>query len=156
MRLRTLGQVRPIFQHDIGTERAQLRGHIIAAHDIDGMRTARLRQHDQMAPDRGIGDVLDHPVPRRQRDMILQQQECRCRIDAQHRRLCQIQACRDRDRVLAADTAALHPVLALHVEDEIAGSHLGHASAQGGDSANAFGAGGRRERRPQPIAAAAE
>ena len=39
--------------------------------------------------------------------MILQQQECRCRIDAQHRRLGQIEARRDGDRVFAADAAAL-------------------------------------------------
>ena len=68
----------------------------------------------------------------------------------------EIEARRDRDRVLGPDAAALHPVLALHVEDEAAGPDLRDAGSDRRDPADTFGAGGRRQRRPQAVAAAAK
>src|SRR6202011_659417 len=54
------------------------------------------------------------------------------------------------------DSAALDPVLALHVEDEVAGSDLRHPASDRGDPADAFSTGCGRQLRPQAIAAAAE
>ena len=71
------GEIGPVRQHDIGAERPQLGRHIVAPHDVDRAHAARLRQHDQMPPDRRIGDVLDHPVAGLQRDMVLEQQAAR-------------------------------------------------------------------------------
>ncbi len=150
------GEIGTVDQHDIGAERRELGTDIVAAHDIDGTDAALLRQRDQVAADRRIGDVLDDPVAGLQRDVVFQQQQCGRRIDAQHRRLRDVQAGRERDRVLGLDAAALRPVLALHVDDELARLHMRHARSDRHDPADAFGARGRRQRRPQPVIAAAQ
>ena len=109
-----------------------------------------------MPPDRRIGDILDDPVARLQRDMVFEQQLRGRRVDAQHRRLGEIEPGRERDRIRRADAATLGPILALHVDDEVAGFDMSDAGADRGDPADAFRAGGRRQCRVQPVIAAAE
>ncbi len=132
------------------------RGHIVAAHDIDGSHPLRLGEHDQMAADRRIGDILDHPVAGFQRDVVFEQQQCRRRVDAQHRRLREVEAGGQRDRVSSGDTPALHPILALHVDDEIARPDVADPGADRRDAADAFRARCGRQWRVQPVIAAAE
>jgi len=88
--------------------------------------------------------------------MIFQQQQRRRRVDAQHRRLRDIEARGQWDRVVGLDAATLRPVLALHVDDEIAGFDARHARSNSGDPADTFGARGGRQRRPEPVIAAAQ
>ena len=61
-RPRALGEIGPVFEHDIGAERPQFCRDIVAAHDIDRAHPARLGQHNNVAPDSRVGDVLDHPI----------------------------------------------------------------------------------------------
>ena len=59
---------------------------------------------------------------------------------------------RDGDDVVALHAPALGPVLALQVDDEIAGPDVRDAGADGGDPAEALRTRSRRQRRPQAIA----
>ena len=115
-----------------------------------------LGEHDQQPADRRVGDVLDHPVAGLEIDEVGQHEQRRRRIDAHHRRLLEIDAGRQRDRIVALHLAALGPVLALQVDDEIALLHVLHRGADGGDPADALGARRRRQGRLQPITAPAE
>ena len=60
-----LGEVRTVLQNDIGAEVPQFSGDIVAAHHVECAHATRLGEHDHMAPDRGVGDVLDNPIARR-------------------------------------------------------------------------------------------
>jgi hypothetical protein len=71
-------------------------------------------------------------------------------------RLCEVEPGRQRDRVLGLYAAALRPVLALHVADEIADPDVADAGAGCAHPADAFRPGRRRQRRCQPVIAAAE
>ena len=115
-----------------------------------------LREHDQQPADGRVGDVLDHPFPFGDRHDPGQQQERGRRIDAHHRRLLEVDVRGQWNGVVASHAAALRPVLALQIDDQIAGFHVADAVADGGHAADAFRARRRRQRRPQPITAAAE
>ena len=109
-----------------------------------------------MPADRRIRDVLDDAIALLQSGMVFEQQHRRRRIDAQHRRLKQVCSGRDRDRILGADAAGLRPVLALQIDDEIAGFEVADAGSDRADPADALRAGGRGKVGREPVAAAAE
>jgi hypothetical protein len=106
--------------------------------------------------DRRVGDVLDHPIAGVQRNMVFEQELRRRWVDPQHRRLAEVEAGGDRDRVPGAHAATLGPVLAFEIDDQIAGLDIGHSGADRADPADAFRARGRRQGRMQAVIAAAE
>src|SRR5580700_3379973 len=79
--------------------------------------------------DRRVGDVLDHPIAGVQRNMVFEQELRRRWVDPQHRRLAEVEAGGDRDRVPGAHAATLGPVLAFEIDDRIAGLDIGHSGA---------------------------
>jgi len=88
--------------------------------------------------------------------VVLEQQLRRRRVDPQHRRLLQIEPGGQRDRVAGGDAAPLRPVLALHVDHEVADPRRRDAGADRGDAADALRSRCRRQRRTQPVGTAAE
>ena len=150
------GEAVAIHDHDVGAERLQLAFQPGAPHDIDRAQSALPGEHDQQPADRRVGDVLDHPVARLRLDEVRQHEQRRRRVDAHHRRLPEIDAGRQRDRIVALHLAALGPVLTLQVDDEVALPDVRHRGADGGDTADAFGPRRGGQRRLQPVAALAE
>ena len=118
MRLREIGAVD---QHHVGAERGELVGQPLAAHDVDGPEALRLGELDQAVADAGIGGVLQDPVAGRERHVFGHHQIGGRRVDLEHGELQRVDAGRHLDDPVGLGELALHPVVAVERDHQVAG-----------------------------------